>query len=95
VSTYGANKNYDAIIGQKATQQAWYTTISKLNQKFDLGLVSTVEFAAKLGLTQAHTDNLQSLVRIVFENNVKPFFTGVVVTTVSENNLSKAFARYM
>lgn len=94
-----SKQNFDALMKQQAVQRNWYDTITALNQKFDLQLMSTEEFAEKLGLTEADAGDVPRLVRLafeyIFEHNVKRFFTGEPVTAISENNLTKAFVRYM
>ena len=94
--------NYQKMVTQSECQREWYRSVQSLNLKYDLGLVSVDAFKIKLCLTDDTNVDDRTLIKAVFdyvfEHNIKQFFVNNQVNndySISHNNLTKAFVRYM
>jgi hypothetical protein len=91
---------YMQMVNQSDIMKRWYESVQRLNLKYDLKIMSIDAFKTRVGLTDLDAereprDLVQTLFDYVFENNVKRFFVNRTVNKISDNNLTKAFVRYM
>lgn len=94
--------NYNQMLKQVETHKQWYQSINQLNKQYDLNLVSINELCGKMNLQNDKLNNydlIKLIFNYVFDNNVKHLFINRQNNNnnfvISENNLSKAFVRYI